>query len=432
MNLLVTNTQEDQAYLIVRSLCGSADRIVVALGGEGRLQRWGGMSAWSRHVRKRYRVPDCAADWRTGALQAENTPAEERYIRRIEEICALERIDCVFPSYDAEVYVFSKNRGRLARRGVVAVVPDFDGLARILDKSLTVAAAERVGFPVPRTRLPGSLAELRHAAAEIGPPWVIKPRCNAHAMNVRFARDAAELEQYFAELSASQERPLLQEFVPTESKRNYYLMIDRDSGIRSVFTPKVHRLRRSGVQMPCAAVESTREVPREREVRALVKELGVWGGVTLQTIVDARDGQPKLLEINPRLGRNLWFRTELGINEPLMYLRIAQGGDPGQPPPVEQGVLMLDPLGDLLHLMGQTVDQSIRRLRARAGRDEGRGDDPFRERPLGALARDLRSDYFGSRRRVTSPLGRVFTTDPMPPLVRAIRTFCEAVERRVS
>ena len=41
--------------------------------------------------------------------------------------------------------------------------------------------------------------------------------------------------------------------------------------------------------------------------------------------IDPRDGQPKLMEINPRLGIKLWYRTELGINEPMMCLQIARG-----------------------------------------------------------------------------------------------------------
>ena len=31
------------------------------------------------------------------------------------------------------------------------------------------------------------------------------------------------------------------------------------------------------------------------------------------------------MEMNPRLGYHLWFRTEAGINEPLMSLKIARG-----------------------------------------------------------------------------------------------------------
>jgi glutathione synthase/RimK-type ligase-like ATP-grasp enzyme len=431
MNVLITNTQEDQAYLILSCLTGHVGRIVVTMEGSSSFKRWSGMSPWSRHVSKRYPVPDCAADWRAGTIQRENTPAEERYLQRIEEICALERIDVIFPSYDAEVYVLSKNRERLARAGVTAVAPDFESVSRVIDKSLTLAAAERVGFPIPRTRIPSSLEEAKQAARELEPPWVLKPRCNAHGVNILLARDEDELEQVYRRLEAVQERPLMQEYVAAETKRNFYLLVDRDSNVRSVFTPKVHRTRKTGMNTPCAAVESTREVPYETEMRALLKEVGIWGGMTLQTIVDIRDGRPKLMEINPRFGHNLWYRTELGINEPLMLLKMAQGLDPGPVPPFEEGVLLLDPLWDGLHLLGQSVDQSIARLRGKRQDSESNGE-PYEAESLGPLAADLRAEYFGPGRRVTSPLNRGYLKDPVPPLTRIVRVFVEALQRRAS
>jgi predicted ATP-grasp superfamily ATP-dependent carboligase len=432
MNLLITNTQEDQAYVILRCLREHASRIVITLDGRSVLKRWSGMSAWSRYVDKRYPVPDCAADWRAGTIRPDNTPGEEGYIRRIEEICALERIDCVFPSYDAEMYVLSKNKARLADRGVTTVAPDFEGLTRILDKSLTLAAAERVGFPTPRTLIPEHRDELAEKARELGPPWVLKPRCDAHAVNIHLASNQDELLRKYDLLTAAQERPLIQEFIPATSKQNFYLLIRPGPEVVSLVTFKVHRLRRTGMQMPCAAVETTRDIPFESEIRALIAQLGIWGGMTLQTVVDARDGRPKFLEINPRLGRNLWFRTELGINEPLKYLQIAQGRDPGPVAQVSEGMLLLDPLADLLHLLGQSVDQSARWLRARIKRESGFRDDPLAEKPVLTVLRDMRDDYFGDRRRVTSPLGRGFRSDPLPPSMRIVRSFSEALLRRTA
>ena len=102
MNLLITNTQEDQAYLILRCLVDEASKIVVTVCGDNVLRRWAGMAQWSRHVSKRWRVPDGSADWRAGLIQAGNTLDEERYIQRIEEICAAEEIDVIFPVQRAQ------------------------------------------------------------------------------------------------------------------------------------------------------------------------------------------------------------------------------------------------------------------------------------------------------------------------------------------
>ena len=261
------------------------------------------------------------------------------------------------------------------------------------------------------------------------PPWVLKPRCNAHGANIVLARNREELESGFLELSRAQDRPLVQEYVPAQTKRNFYLLVDRDSEIVSLFSPEVQRTRRVGVVKPCAAVVSTTEIPYVDKVRALLGELGVWGPMTLQTVIDDRDGMPKLMEINPRMGHNLWYRTELGLNEPSMAVRLARGEDPGSPESFREGVILLDPLWDGLHLVGQVLDQSLAWIRQQLTGSEGeRG--VLEKESIGELLRNYRKEYFGARPRVTSPLNRGLLTDPLPPIVRIIKTCTEALLRR--
>lgn len=431
MNLLITNTQEDQAYLILLCLRAEASKIFVTVCGDSWFKRWSGLSPWSRHVSKRYRVPEFYSDWKSGLVQPENTAAEELYIQRIEEICETQDIDTIFPSYDPEVYVFSKNKARLASKGIVAVVPDYDALTRVLDKSLTMEAANKVGFPTPKTAVPADLKELAIESQHFEGPWVLKPRCNAHGANIKLVEDPALLEQTFSDLKAMQERPMLQDYVPEATKRNYYVVVDRNSEILCLFSPKVFRTRRTGVRTHCAAVVSSVDVPYMDEVRALLRELGIWGGMTIQTIVDARDGKPKLMEINPRFGHNLWFRTVLGLNEPLMVLRIAKGQHPGEIPEFRENVILLDPLWDFLHLIGQTLDQAMGYIRSRIKGCE-QPYDPMTRENIPQLLRDYKAEYFGRRERKLSPLNRGFFSDPLPPLVRIFRVLAEAWQRRTA
>ena len=431
MNLLVTNIREEQPYLILRCLRHEARRIVVTVDEGNLFRRWSGMSAWSRHVNKRYTVPDCSADWQAGRIEPDNTPAEETYVRRIEQICRTENIDTIFPSYDAEVFVFAKNKERFSRQGITTVTPEYSAIARLLDKSLTLQAAQKVGFPIPLSHTPSNREELHSAVAGLAAPWVLKPRCNAHGANICLTNDIVELEKMFTRLNSIQERPLLQEFITAQTKRNYYLLVSPELEVVSLFSPRVHRTRRISVRAPCAAVETTREVPFTREIRALVRELGAWGAMTVQTIVDERDGMPRLMEINPRFGHNLWYRTEMGINEPLIYLRLAQGRPAGDIPSFSEGVLLVDPLWDTLHLLGQCLDQGKTWLRTRFRNAES-VPTTFEADSIPQLLRAFKAEYFSRRPRVTSPLNRGYFSDPLPPLVRILRTLLEAVGRRLS
>ncbi len=429
MNLLITNTQEDQAYLILLCLQKDASKIIVTISGNSLFKRWSGISQWSRFVSKRYKVPDFYAGWKSGLMQAGNTAAEELYIQRIEEICAVENIDTIFPSYDPEVYIFSKNKLRLAGQGILAVVPDYEALHRILDKSLTMAAAAKVGLPIPRTAVPADLEALRAASESFGGPWVLKPRCSAHGENIMMFSSAELLEEGFNDLKKIQERPMLQDYIPEASKRNYYVVVDRNSEIVSMFSPIVNRTRKIGARSSCAAVLSCSDVPFADEVQGLLRELAIWGGLTIQTVVDARDGKPKLMEINPRFGHALWYRTVLGINEPRMVLQIARGERPEPPPAFRENVLMLDPLWDLLHLIGQTADQTLGYIRSKFSSAVEDDEMPGKE-SISQILRAYKAEYFSKRDRILNSLNRGFFNDPFPPLVRIIRVFIEALQRR--
>ena len=93
-----------------------------------------------------------------------------------------------------------------------------------------------------------------------------------------------------------------------------------------------------------------------------MREIGAWGGFTCQTKTDARDGVPKLLEINGRLGMRTWFRTEAGVNEPLLLLRLARGEPIHTVTHFPQGALVFEPIEDLLELPFELLDLLLYRI----------------------------------------------------------------------
>ena len=87
MNLLVTNTREIQAYSIIRALRPDADKIVAIVSAKYPKAARLSHAANSKLIDGRYYVQGAENDWKTGNIQPQNTPAEERYIIKILEIC---------------------------------------------------------------------------------------------------------------------------------------------------------------------------------------------------------------------------------------------------------------------------------------------------------------------------------------------------------
>jgi biotin carboxylase len=415
MRLLVTNTQGAQAYSIIRALRPYAKKIVVTMEGKHRWAARSAHAANSRLVDGRYYVPRADLDWASGIIQKENTEREEVYVRRILEICRLEQIDVIFPSYDPLVYVFSKNQQRFQDEGILLPVPPYDALLIPLDKYKTIQAAQKAGFPHPRTYLPESPSDVARITRELGPPWVLKRRFTAGGAGMSFHTDQAQLERKLGLIDDPRSMPMIQEYIPGPGRQEFHLVADRSSEIKSILCPRIVRRSNRLHNDNTGSAESSAHHPFVPLVAKLVKEIRWQGTLTIQTKVDLRDGLPKLVEMNPRLGLHTWFRTELGYNEPLVCLSVAKGEEVPEFRNYPEGNLLLQPLEDSLRFPLQVTDLFLYRLRHLFGiKAVDQSNAPM---SLSSLVRAYREDYFSAKKKVFSPYWRYFLQDPLPCLL---------------
>ncbi len=323
MNLLVTNTRNAQAYAIIRALRPHAQKIVVTMYGRNRLVARLSHAANSRLVDKRYYVPSPVEDWRAGRIQKENTEREEAYIQAVLRICEREKIDTIFPSFDPQVYVFSKNKESFERRGVLIPIPDYETVIIPLDKYRTIKAAEDVGFPCPKTYIPESEEDLKKIAMELGFPLLVKRRFTAGGRGMHLVTDLSELIDKARLGGGEHDRPLIQEYIPGRHRQSLFLTLDKNGELKMIFCRRV--LCHLGRFRDTLVLDSPTSHVYVTHAARMIQKLGWWGGITVQTKLDSRDNTPKLMEINPRIRQGLGERIQAGINEPLMILKIARG-----------------------------------------------------------------------------------------------------------
>ncbi|MGB7948010.1 MAG: hypothetical protein WCH75_10045 [Candidatus Binatia bacterium] len=420
MNLLVTNTRHSQAYAIIRALRPHAQKIVVSMYGRNYLAARLSHAANSRLVDRRYRVPSPVEDWEQGKIQRENTEQEEKYIQAIERICEKEEITTIFPSYDPHVYVFSKNKERFAKMGILIPIPDYETVITPLDKYRTACAAQEVGFPCPKTYLPESDDELRRIAGEVGLPLVIRPRFSSGAEGMQIVNDVGSLAERFRFVETHYGPAIVQEYIPgsrTQTQCSYRVVLTKDGELVAGFSTRIlrafFRLRRNWV----VAHEFVIPGPYLMDAVKLLNRIGWWGGATVSTKVDPRDGLPKLTEINCRLGSRLWHVTELGFNVPLVCLKIARGEKVDWSENYPCGTLVVDPMEDGLQLGLWTLDFLLYKLRI--GVLKRTPVDPLKA-PMapGAILQSYRSTYLTKSPRVFSPYFRHCLQDPVVSILR--------------
>ena len=134
-------------------------------------------------------------------------PAPQRspraFVESLHAFLSTRAVDLVIPVTDECIHPLARARARFEGLTRLAIAHD-EALATVADKHATLDLAQRLGVPVPETRLVTTLAEARRAAGELAFPLVLKPAVSRlyhaaedriEAGHVTFARDLPELER---------------------------------------------------------------------------------------------------------------------------------------------------------------------------------------------------------------------------------------------
>jgi biotin carboxylase len=410
MRLLVTNSQAPPAYAIVRALRPHAEYVAATVEGDswqGRLAH----AARSRLVDAVRTVPSPVEEWHSGRIGTQVTAREQAFVDRIAAICARDRIDTIFPSWDPYVYVLSKHKARFESLGVTIPVPAFETVLTALDKYRTVRAGEAVGMPCPSTHLHESLEGSEGIAERLGYPIVIKPRFTSGGQGMAIVRDRDELRRLLPAIAARHGAPMIQEYIPGGERDSIQFVIGRDGQLLFVFHKKRRRSFRRTARFGTVS-ESAAPDERLQKTAALVASVGCWGAMGVETMRDPRDGLDKLMEINPRFPRQVWNRVELGINEPLMCVRVARGEPVTPVTAYPLGVLFVSPVEDVMLFGLHLADRAAYTWRSRIARTTPI-DSTTVPPPLGQQLRELIGTYTNDRQRVWDPYSRYFFQDPV-------------------
>lgn len=176
------------------------------------------------------------------------------------------------------------------------------------------------GHPTPETVFPRSRSEVFRLLAKAVFPVVLKNVDDRTVLGqskvpVHIAESADELLQYYDTLdSQQQQNVMLQEYIPGEADSVWMFngYFNENSECLAAFTGRKLRQRPVSTGITTLGICLQNEAV-ERPIRTLLALLGYRGIVDIGCRFDARDGQYKLLDVNPRIGCT--FRLFLDAHE---------------------------------------------------------------------------------------------------------------------
>ncbi len=231
------------------------------------------------------------------------------FVDSVIAICADDRIDVLFSTVDFELPSLAARRTELG--STVLAAPSLDTLDATLDK---YALAERVAphARVPVTRLVGPDA----AAVSWDFPIIVKPRRGAGSRGVRLVHDRTAL----AELGED-DTLIAQELLPGDEFSVDVFANAAGSVIAAV--PRTRTRVDSGVSI---AGRTVRDDTLEATATAVAEAIGLVGVANVQLRYDV-NGEPALLEVNPRFPGAMPLTIAAGVDMPSLALDLALGRD---------------------------------------------------------------------------------------------------------
>jgi predicted ATP-grasp superfamily ATP-dependent carboligase len=390
--VLVTDADTPKSLAIVRAL-GDQYEVWTAAGSRIAL------AAWSRYTHRHVTY---------------SSHLDSDFCSSILRICCDNEIQIVIPPEESSSLLLARDADRLKEHGITVAALRIEALERVIDKTKTIEAAQRLGIRVPHTEIPIATSELPRAGRQIGYPVVLKPRStkfwDGHRFidspSIMYASSDEQLRRLIPHIDSRIAPPIVQKFIPGEGVGVCMLIGTRGD----VLAEFAHRRLRDYRPTGSGSVlrQSIALTPQLRDASArLLRHLGCHGVAMVEFRVEEGTGEAYLMEINGRFWGSLQLAIDSGVNFPSLLIDWLMGKRV-EKPSYKEGVILRWWIGDF-----------IRTLRVLRGRPMGfTGVFPSR---LSAIAEFLGPQPSGTKNEVLR------WTDCWPSLIEPISVMRKLV-----
>ncbi|WP_435155116.1 ATP-grasp domain-containing protein [Haladaptatus sp. DFWS20] len=300
MSVVVPAIAAGSSLACIRSL-GRRGIPVIAAGESGDSPAFD-----SKYVSEKVRVPAPTADisgYRDGLLS----------------LAERDDVETIVPLREPECYVLSKYRDSFAEH-IATPWPDFETMEFAHDRNRLFQRAREVGIPAPETRLLSDWDDWKGETVVKSRYTVLVRDNRTMYPGVKFVSGEPDTNRLTREMG---HEPIVQECIPDGSEYGFFALFDHGDPVVTF----QHRRIRSYTYSGGASVfrESVSHPKLHEQGLRLLSALDWHGPAMVEFRRDPRDGQFKLLEVNPRFWGSLQLAVHAGIDFPSRYYQLATG-----------------------------------------------------------------------------------------------------------
>lgn len=257
----------------------------------------------------------------------------------------------LLPSNDHAVYSISKSKRELENYYKI-ISPEIAIIENIYDKSKLLSIAERCNIPIPKTQY--FITDKDAISDQLAFPFITKGRNGlsfhrAVGKKALLVNTEAELREQFKQIAEkfSIDRTFTQELIPFDgtNKTISFTAFCVDGDIKTHWIGE--KVREHPIRFGTATFARSIDCPELLEPsQRLLKEIGYTGVCEVEYLLDPRDNQFKLIEINARTWLWVGLARKCGIDYALMVYNYLNGIKMDYPTNYRKGVNWVNYLTD--------------------------------------------------------------------------------------
>ena len=245
---------------------------------------------------------------------------KEEYLSSVHRVLQVHAISVIIPLSDVTAEFLSINKVELEHEyHLKCAIPNYDIFQKANDKWQLLALCKENFIPHPQTQLLTS-SNLQEAADAIGFPALIKPNISVGARGITMVYSLSDLQDKYDGILRKYGECTLQEYIDNSGAPYYNVMMYRNAKGNIINTVIIEIIRyypiKGGSSSFCRTVES-KELS---EICTKTLEVLNWTGFADFDILQTKDGDFKIIEINPRVPASIRAAEVSGINFPALIV----------------------------------------------------------------------------------------------------------------
>jgi carbamoyl-phosphate synthase large subunit len=237
--------------------------------------------------------------------------------------------------HDLDVFILAQKRDQLAETGAIPLLPDPEWARTCLDKYACGLRLQDGGWHVPWTS--NSLTETKVALSEgrVNFPLMVKARMGFGSLGLHKCRNLEELDNLYHHVQAELADSILQRFCPLPEDELVLtqevidgpeccvdVVNDLNGNYVTHFACQVHSMR-AGESDRVITIDPAFVGNLPQRLSCMTRHAGMWG---LDLML--HNGDPKIIDINPRFTGDYPFQHIAGANLPAALLAWARNENP--------------------------------------------------------------------------------------------------------